>query len=465
MPEEAVRQYVADINGGRYELHRPIGRGGQGTVYTCKANPRIALKLLHSTSEAQAEMLRQRMALVKRMDLNGLPIARPIAMLTRPQVGYVMEFVAGMESMSKLVCPPQELEGVREWYTKSGGLRRRLRVLHRLAKVLSSVHGRGLVYGDPSPGNVLVSQEGDSDDVYLIDSDNMRYSSRPDKAVLFTPGYGAPELVLGRSGMNSLTDSHAFAVIAFQCITLCHPLLGDTVRDGPPSMEEAALQGRVPWIDHPNDDRNRCGNGIPRSLVLSKLLSATFERTFNTGLGDPTERPGMTAWADALQTVSRVTLVCQACGWSYYFTEDVCPVCQHSRPRYALATVGIWDLSDTPGGALCAGPNNRPLIVGSSVGTQDHPLAMTREQLGLPDGKPDVALVVQLDGVRIAASCVAIGCEMSVATTPGSPVHKLTDVPQTFRLSNPSSSLYIHCGAMSARHRVARISVRGGAES
>lgn len=462
--QDVTRQYVADVNGGRYELHRPIGRGGQGTVFTCKANPRIALKLIHSASDVRGEMLRQRMALVKRMDLDGLPIARPIAMLARPHVGYVMEFIAGMESMSTLACPPRGLEAVRDWYIGSGGLRRRLRLLHRLAKVLSSVHGRGFVYGDPSPGNVLVSQDHDSDGVYLIDSDNMRYSSRPDSAVLFTPGYGAPELVLGRSGMNSLTDSHAFAVIAFQCIALCHPLLGDAVLQGEPALEETALQGGLPWIDHPVDFSNRCSHGIPRGLVLSPLLAATFEATFNAGLLDPTVRPGMTTWADLLQTASQLTLTCDSCGWSFYFNETACPVCKHERPRFVLATVGIWDLS-AGAGALCAGPNRRPLTVGSAVGTTAQSLSMSASQLGLPPGKSDTALVAQLDGERIVLTCVAPGCAMHIATTPGVPIHRLTDVPQAFRLSRPDASLYVHCGEIDTRHRVVRLTVRQGALS
>lgn len=464
MPDE-VRQYVADANGGRYELHRPIGRGGQGAVYTCKGNPRIAIKLNHAAGEGQSEVLRQRMAMVKRMDLDGLPISRPVAMLARPHVGYVMELITDMEPISRLLNPPSGVASVKEWYRKGGGLRRRLRVLYRLARVLSSVHGRGLVYGDPSPGNVLVSQELDSDDVYLIDSDNLRYSSRPEKGILFTPGYGAPELVLGRAGMNTLTDSHAFAVIAFQSLTLCHPLLGDAVLDGEPAMEEAAFQGQLPWIDHPADDRNRCRHGIPREVVLSKMIATTFEQTFNAGLNSPADRPGMTSWAEALQSASRATLVCPSCGWSFYFTEAQCPECGDPRPRHAIATVGIWDRSESGEGSLCTGPNRRPLIVGTSVGSETHPLSLTREQLGLSNAKPDVGLVVRLEGARIAASCTAPDCVMTVATTPGIPIRELTEAFQSFRLTSPGSSLYVHCGGIDSRHRVVRISVKGGAES
>lgn len=462
---DQVRHFVSDANGGRYELHRPIGRGGQGAVYTCKGNPRIAIKLNHASGEGQSEVLRQRLALVKRMDLDGLPISRPVAMLARPNVGYVMELITEMEPISRLLTPPSGVVSVKDWYRESGGLRRRLRVLYRLARVLSTVHGRGLVYGDPSPGNVLVSQQLDSDDVYLIDSDNLRYSSRPEKGILFTPGYGAPELVLVRTGMNTLTDSHAFAVIAFQSLTLCHPLLGDAVLDGEPAMEEAAFQGQLPWIDHPTDDRNRCRHGIPRAIVLSKMIAATFAQTFDVGLNSPAERPGMTSWAESLQSASRATLVCPSCGWSFYFTEPHCPDCGKPRPVHAIATVGIWDRSEAGEGSLCTGPNRRPVIVGTSVGTETHPVSLTREQLGLPNVKHDLALVIRIEGARIAVSNLAADQVMTVATTPGKPIRELTEAFQSFRLTSPESSLYVHCGGMDVRHRVVRIFVKAGVES
>ena len=47
-------------------------------------------------------------------------------------------------------------------------------------------------------------------------------------------------LVLGKSGVNTLTDAHAFAVIAFQTLCLIHPLMGDLVLDGEPELEEKA---------------------------------------------------------------------------------------------------------------------------------------------------------------------------------------------------------------------------------
>ena len=64
------------------------------------------------------------------------------------------------------------------------------------------------------------------------------------------------------TGVNSLTDAHAFSVLAFQTLSLAHPLIGDAVNEGPPEREEEALAGRLPWIDHPTDGSNRASSGI-----------------------------------------------------------------------------------------------------------------------------------------------------------------------------------------------------------
>ena len=457
---------VRDVNGGCYPLGRQLGRGGQGAVYACQSNPRVAVKISNLFGgHQQAESLRQQLAVVKRFDLTGLPIARPIAMLAKPHVGYVMELITGMDSIATLFRPPLSAPSIRDWYVATGGLRRRLLVLQRLATILSQVHGKGLVYGDPSPGNVLVSQSNDGTAIFLIDSDNLRTSSRPDDAFLYTPGYGAPELIAQRSGINSLTDVHAFAVIAFQVLALCHPLIGDEVDDGDPSLEESALCGDLPWIDHPDSTQNRSSRGISRDLVLSPILSRLFERTFNEGLNDPTRRPGLVEWTDALMTAPAVTLTCSHCGWSYYYSLKRCPMCDTPRPRCLVARIGIWDPEISASGGWCTGPNKQPLIVGASVGTSEDPLTVTPDQLGESDSRTDGALLAGCEGNRIMLSSTIPGMTLSAASTLGKTIRSLTDTAQSYRLSDPLASLYIHTGDMKTAHRVVRLSFMAEASS
>ena len=303
---------------------------------------RLAVKLLRDRSAGARERLRDQLAMVGRLPLEGLAVARPLEQLRPPHVGYVMELFTGMTSLGSLGRPPRGVESVRTWYFEGGGLRRRLRLLARAAEVLSEIHGRGLVYVDPSPFNIFVSDQTDACEVRLIDTDNLRTATQAGRS-LCTPGYGAPEIVRGTGVPSSLSDAHAFAVIAFETLALVHPLMGDTVRDGEPEMEEQALAGHLPWIDDAGDDRNRSSDGIPRDLVLSPRLREDFGLTFGAGLSDPGARPGLSRWAERLHRAADRTVTCPECSGSYFHTRDRCAWCDAPRPGFVLAAVLLWD--------------------------------------------------------------------------------------------------------------------------
>ena len=209
--------------------------------------------------------------MVGRLPLDGLAVARPIEQLRPPHVGYVMELFTGMVPIRSLMRPPKGTSSVTEWYSRGGGLSRRLRLLARVAGVLSELHGRGLVYADLSPNNVFVSASPEANEVRLIDTDNV-HSATAEGRSIYTPRYGAPEVVRRKTMSNSLADCWTFAVMAFQTLALVHPLLGDEVQYGEPAMEQKALEGGLPWIDAEDDGSNRSSDGIPREIVLSPML-------------------------------------------------------------------------------------------------------------------------------------------------------------------------------------------------
>lgn len=336
-----TNRVVTTVNGARYRLTKELGRGGQGAVFRTEEG-RHAVKLLRVRSPRAREALRDRLAMVKRLPIEELDLARPLDQLREPDLGYVMALYTGMVSLQTLVRPPAEATSLSEWYLAGGGLRRRLRLLARTADLFARLHGKGLIYSDPSPQNIFVSEATDANEVRLIDTDNLRHATTVGQT-FFTPGYGAPELVSGRGMASSLSDGHAFAVLAFQTLTAAHPLLGDLVQEGEPELEEQALLGQFPWIDHPEDDRNRASHGIPRRLVLSRHLGEDFAKTFGPGLADPLSRPGMARWAEHLHRAANNTLACPACASTYYRGRSACPWCDAPAPAYVSLDCMLWD--------------------------------------------------------------------------------------------------------------------------
>lgn len=332
---------VIDELGTTYEVTKELGEGGQGRVFAVRGD-RYAVKRLSKKSDR--ETLRRKLQQVKLLPIDDLKIARPKAMLKPPDVGYIMEMMTGMTPIKTLMDISDEVEDVGEWYLQGGGLKRRLWLLAECAEILSRLHAKGLVYGDPSSENIFISTDADAYEIRLIDADNLHYESKVTTLSVHTPRYGAPELVKGRSGVNTLTDAYAFAVIAFQTLTLLHPLIGDWVNEGEPELEDKAFQGELPWIDDPDDTRNHAETGLPREMVLSPKLRKLSQRCFGEGLNDPLKRPGIAQWRDALYSAAHFTLHCPDCGSTYYPNrQKVCPWCDAPQPSFVEVRIIRWE--------------------------------------------------------------------------------------------------------------------------
>lgn len=325
---------VHDEHGNPLRLDMELGTGGQGTVWSVEST-KVAVKVVRGTRDSgSAAALQARLRAVSRLDLSGIPIARPYAML-RDHTGYVMELLADMTGMSSLVRPAQDLA---MWYQDTGGLRRRLRLLATTAQALSRLHGRAIAYGDVSPSNVLVSDSGLHDQVWLIDPDNLTLVTGTSGYVIGTPGYEAPEVAARRSGISTLTDAFAFAVLAFHVLVLAHPFKGDLVL-ADAEREPDAFAGKLPWIDDLNDDRNRTTGGFPRPVVLTPGLTRLFRRAFEDGLHEPAARPPMAEWCEKLDAAALATIPCTGCPGTYYAPQGRCPWCGTARPRLARCDI------------------------------------------------------------------------------------------------------------------------------
>src|SRR4051794_24383242 len=182
---------VVDEEGRVWKLDRRLGQGGQGDVYSVSGHS-LAVKVLHNQDSTARAALRDRLRAVRRLPLGAIPIAAPLALLAAPRAGYVMRLIDGVQPLDDL-RPPPRIPSLGQWYLEAGGRRRRLKVLARLAEVLEHLHTSAIVYGDLSLANVLLSEHHDSDVVWLIDPDNLRFTTAAGRWIM-TSHFVAPEL-------------------------------------------------------------------------------------------------------------------------------------------------------------------------------------------------------------------------------------------------------------------------------
>lgn len=332
---------VKDGFGTSYTLCKKLGEGGQGVVcYT--DHPGVLVKIYRGGGVEDARRWARHIDWLMCQPLDELRIARPLTMITHParETGYVMELMDGLEPLEEALEHAYQTlldneEHPLQGYLDTGGLERRLKLLQQLADTLARLHGRGMAYGDLSPGNIFISQSVEHHQVWLIDCDNICVSERAGYGTLHTPGYAAPEVARGDSGVNTLTDCWSFAVIAFQLLTLCHPFRSglqmeeaEEEDDGCDAVEVQADQGALCWIYDDEDDSNAWdGSGIPLEYVVDPALSQLFQDCFDTGRIDAGARPSMAQWRDALEAAAGRLYRCDHADCGSLFIAKSEPVC------------------------------------------------------------------------------------------------------------------------------------------
>ncbi len=369
--EQTKKRIVTDTFGQEFELVKKIGQGGQGVVCTTQVD-NVLVKMSTQRDKDKKRNWLEHVHWLMRQPLEQLNIAKPFSRIAMKgnNFGYAMELMYGLIPLESLMNETEELiaaESSPEHYLSTGGLKRRMTILAKLARTLSDLHARGLAYGDLSPANIFVSENPDYSEVWLIDCDNICVNQREsfDSLVdeegkpgrIFSPGFGAPEVVNGDSFVSSLTDAWSFAIVAMKLLTTNHPFIGEAVENGTPEDEERAFAGELPWIYHPTDHANALDEdypkGIPLELVALKPLSILFEQCFNAGKNDPLARPSLSKWAEVFEQLAHMLVNCQnsECNASFNFLVSdghlECPFCGTSMNNSQVLYIrnNLQDLS------------------------------------------------------------------------------------------------------------------------
>lgn len=246
---------------GRYELQRPLGSGRMGTVYLAYdpvLDRRVSIRLFSLLSPGlQPPQSPARVG----GDYRALaPLNHPSIVATieageiSSQLYIVEEYVDG-ETLGEMILRKARVP-----------MADKLRWLEELCAAIAYAHREGVLHGHLDPTNVIIDQSGrlrvlGFDIAFLPEA--VRAS-----ALNPTPGYAAPEQLLGEEG-GPRSDLFSIGALAYALLTYTPAFSGDTEED---------ITGRVVAAElTPLRDVNP---------DISQALAAIVERTLRKNPGD-----------------------------------------------------------------------------------------------------------------------------------------------------------------------------------
>lgn len=181
---------------GRYRIAQLLSdKGGFGNTYEVTYhNDTRVLKALKDTNPKAIELFRREFEVLKQANHPGIPTVAEYFELNyqgsrAPLHCFVMEKILGidLEEYIKQRARPIDQRCALDW-------------LEQLANILVEIHGHNLLHRDIKPSNIILKPSGQ---LVLIDfgavgiSNRISTTTQP-QTFVFTPGYAAPEQILGK---------------------------------------------------------------------------------------------------------------------------------------------------------------------------------------------------------------------------------------------------------------------------
>jgi hypothetical protein len=238
------------LAGGRFDLIRPLGRGGMGAVYEVFDRERditVALKTLLTMGPQEIAILKNEFRVLADVHHQNLVTLGEL-LEHEGSWFFTMELVRGSDFL-EYVCPGSgvirsTVPGTDETVDTAVGLgsgrvavgvprpraaydEARLRdALAQLARGLGALHVAGKVHRDVKPSNILVTEDGR---LVLLDfgivTDTGRQGLEGTGPLVGTVAYMAPEQIQGER-LGAAADCYAVGVLLYQALTGLLPYRG-----------------------------------------------------------------------------------------------------------------------------------------------------------------------------------------------------------------------------------------------
>jgi serine/threonine protein kinase len=247
---------------GRFQIIKPIGRGGMGNVFSAKepvTNTIVALKMLKDDLAKDPYLVE-----------SFLREARHMYQLSHPSILKVLE--VSEPSISPFFVMPMAAGGsLAEKVQKQGALPddETLELSIQIAEGLAYAHSKGLIHRDLKPANVLLNEDGRA----LITDFGLVRPFHSDSLIDLkhqmpegTPAYMSPTIAAGQVE-DTRCDIYSFGALLYELLTGHIPYQGQTAQ----AVLEMVKKGPPPAIASKNPQANKSLVTISETCMAREL--------------------------------------------------------------------------------------------------------------------------------------------------------------------------------------------------
>jgi serine/threonine protein kinase len=325
-------------------IERGLGGGSQGQVFAVQlGGERLALKWYFPACIARDPQLRQRLQQSIRLGAPNRDFLWPLALLdpTPESLGRFPAAAGGFGYLMSL--RPETFVGA---HRHAGGdlaisLQCVLKACFHLSEAFHQLHLKGLCYKDVSLGNLFLEPR--SGGILICDNDNVDVDGQSSGSVLGTPGFMAPEVLLGQARPSARSDLFSLAVLLFRLLTRHDPFRGQrelAIRCLDEPARRRLYGEEALFIFDPDDNRNR-PDPIEHSAALTTwpiypaCLQRLFEQSFGPGLRQSDQRTLTGQWKQAISLCLDQRQLCSHCGQETFpaaGAQETCWSCGTALP-------------------------------------------------------------------------------------------------------------------------------------
>ena len=273
-----------------YIIIKLIGRGGMAEVYQTRdsrLDAIVALKFIRADRFAP-EILRW---VVKRFQIE----AKKMAQLSHPNIVKVFDY-GTYQGMPYLVMDYLPGGTLKQSMGRPMGYKAAARLLLPIAEALTYAHSKGVIHRDVKPGNILISENGQSMlsdfGVAKVMEGGETQGLTATGASIGTAEYMAPEQAVGKK-VDQRADIYSLGIIFYELLTGRRPFTADT-----------PMEILVKQIHEPAPSPSQYIKGLPKEVeqVLVQALAkepdgryanmGTFAGKLHALTQEQTKKPG-----------------------------------------------------------------------------------------------------------------------------------------------------------------------------